>query len=105
MELQDNISLKYHLRVHKSTDTYPNHLDIEMDILFLLLDHNKQKRRKKIKGDLPVSMFQGYYTDMDEYHQPQVLDVFAKLKGEGHLDVSEDVIEVSPKFIKKYVKI
>lgn len=104
MELQNNIAIKYHLAIHKLTATYPSELDIEMDILFLLLEHNKKKRRKKIKGDLPTAMFQEYYNGMEVDFQPLVLEVFKKLKDQNYIELSDDMILVSQEFINKYVK-
>jgi len=104
MELKDNLPIKYHLQIHKLAATYPTEFDIEMDILFILLEHNRKKHRKKVKGDLPVDMFQQYYSNVDEVNQPKTLEVFKTLKDQGQLNVNDNIIEVSKEFINKFLK-
>lgn len=104
MELKENIAIKYHLGLQKLSPTYPTDLDIEMDILLLLLEYNKKKKRKNIKGDLPVEDFQQYYESMSEENQPKVLQVFKTLKDTNQAEVVNGIIVFSNDFIYKYIK-
>lgn len=104
MELKENLSVKYHLNIHQLSDSYPTDFDIEFDVFMLVVDYNKKKRRKTIKGDLPTNYFQNYYNESAVENQPKILEIFKQLKDNEQLSVNEDTIQVSVEFINNFKK-